>query len=420
MNTIFNHNNDKKVLLVNFLSLSVLQVVYTVLPLIILPYLVRVLGIENYGLIATSLAIIMLFNIVVSFGFELSATKDVSVSKTNNNKLSEIFSTVMFIKVTFLIISFIVLVFLTEYVSVMNENSTLFFLTFGVVIGHAIFPSWLFQGMEKIKYITYINLITATCSTGLIFLLVQDEKDILYVPLLNSIGGILGALYSLRLANKIFNIKYIPPKRKNIFLYLKSSYAFFLSRAANNGSRYYAVTLIGLYFGNSLAGYYSLAEKSFYAFVSLGGLISQAIYPYMCRTKNVIFLKKILIIATLISIILVVPVMYYNEYIFYFLFDEESEVLSSVFEILFFGSIFSIIGSLIGYPLLSAFNYDKHANNSLLYSSVLYIFLITVSAYFFNSIYLISASMVIFKFSVLILRVLYIQKEGIQFFNFKI
>ena len=413
------YHTDKKDLLSNFFSLSMLQGVNMLLPLITLPYLVRVLGVENYGLISLSLAIIMLFNIVVGFGFELSATKDISINKSDVDRISEIFSAVISIKIIILFVAFIVLMFLIEYVKIMHENSILFYATFGVVIGNAIFPLWLFQGMEKMKYITYINVSTMSFFTILIFIFVKDEKDLVYVPLLNSLGVIVGALYSLRLAKKVFNIKYILPEKGSALLHFKKGYTFFLSRVANNGSRYYATTIVGVYFGNLVVGYYSIAEKLFHAFISLGGIISQVVYPYMCRTKNILFLRKVLVIVGLTSIILLIPVIYYNEFILYILFDKQNKILSDIFIILFFGSFFSIVGSLIGYPLLAAFNYDKHANNSLIYGSILYITLTTISVFFLNNVYLVAASMIVFKFTVLILRIIYIQKEKIHFFRLK-
>ena len=104
-------SKDKKQLLSNFFSLSVLQGVNMILPLLTLPYLVRTLGVENFGLVNFALSIIMYFHILVSFGFELSATREVSIHRENLDKVSEIFSAVMMIKTIFMFISLLILSF---------------------------------------------------------------------------------------------------------------------------------------------------------------------------------------------------------------------------------------------------------------------------------------------------------------------
>ena len=152
-------SSDKKRLLSNFVSLSVLQGLNMILPLLTLPYLVRVLGVENFGLVNFSLSIIMYFNILVSFGFELSATREISLHRDNLEKVSEIFSTVMLIKALLLFVSFLILSFLLFLNETFNANIELYYITFLLVLGNFLFPSWFFQGMERMEYITYINLI---------------------------------------------------------------------------------------------------------------------------------------------------------------------------------------------------------------------------------------------------------------------
>jgi len=402
---------DKKRLLSNFFSLSALQGLNMLLPLITMPYLVRVLGVENFGLVNFALSIIMYFNILVSFGFDLSATREISIHRDNTKKVSEIFSSVMIIKTVLGLISFFILSLLILSLGSIKEHYMLYYATFGIVIGNVIFPAWFFQGMERMKYITYVNVISRLFFTILIFILVHESSDYIYVPILNSLGAIIGGLYSLWLIYKLFNIQFSFPSINMIFLKFKDSYLFFLSRVANDGSRYYATTIIGIYFGNVAVGYYAMVEKLYYAFMSMGGIVAQTLYPYMSRTKNIVFFKKIILLIMGISIGLLIPIMYFNETILKLLYDVTDETLSNLFLLIFSGAIFGILSALIGYPLLAAFGYIKYANTSLIYASLVYVFCITISAIVFKEIYLIALSVIINHLVGLLFRLYYIKRE---------
>jgi PST family polysaccharide transporter len=406
-------SEDKKALISNFFSLSVLRALNMFLPLFTLPYLVRVLGAENFGLVNFSLSIIMYFNILVSFGFELSATREISINRDNLEKVSKIFSTVMLIKILLFIFSFIVLSLLLFFVDRLHEHMALYYVTFGFVLGNLLFPTWFFQGMEKMKYITYINFISRVLFTILIFVLVKESDDYIYVPLLNTFGTVFGGLYSLWLVFSLYKINIVLPSKEEFFLHLKDSYAFFLSRVANDGSRYYAITIIGMAFGNTIVGYYSMVEKLYYAFMSLGGIVAQTIYPYMSRTKNITFFKKTFSLVILGTVLLLIPVIFFYKEILLLVFNINNEIMGYIFLIMFSGTVFGVINALIGYPLLAAYGYIKEANISLIYASIIYVVFITFAAYVTKNIYIVAFSLVVYTLASVSFRVYYIMKKAI-------
>lgn len=418
---LFNYikHQDFAALRSNFLSLTVLQFINMLLPLVTLPYLVRVLGVEKFGLVSFVLSIIMYFNIIVSFGFELSATQQISLCRDDPRKVGKIFSNVLATKLLLLIFSAILLIVLVFSIDIFKEHAVLYFATFGIVIGHFLMPTWLFQGMENMKYVTFANVISRGVFTVLIFIFINDVSDYIYVPILNSLGTIIGGLYSIFLVFRLFRLPLIFPNRENILYQIKYSSHFFLSRLANNGSRYYATTIIGICFGNMLVGYYTMAEKLFYAFNSFGSVVSQTIYPYMSRTKNIVFLKKTLIYITGISIVLLCPIIYYNELLLDLIFNINHQILSTIFIIIFSGAIFSIVSTIIGFPLLAAFGHIKYANYSLIYSSIIYVLYLSSSAILAMDIYFMALGLPIYMMSCMLFRLYYVRKTNLFIENKK-
>ena len=404
------NKKDFKVLFNNFLSLTSLQFINFILPLLTLPYLVRVLGVEKFGLVSFALSIVMYLDVLVSFGFELSATQQISVSRNNLREVGKIFSNVIAAKLLLLLFSALILFCLVFSIRSLEENAFLYFATFGIVISNFLMPTWLFQGMEDMKYITIISFISKAIFTILMFIIIKDSSDYIYVPILTTIGTFISAIYSIWLAFRTFKIPLIIPCRTDLVYQIRISYVFFLSRLSNTVSRYYAITIIGICFSNLIVGYYTMVEKLFVVFNSIGGIVSQTIYPYMSRTKNIIFLRKILVIITGASFLLICPVLYYHELLLHFVFGISNQILSNIFLIIFSGSIFAIISAIIGFPLLAAFGYIKYANYSLVYSSIIYIVFISSFAIFNPNIYIISFGLPLYVILGLLWRIYYIRK----------
>lgn len=90
------NNKERKTLVENLFSLSLLKLASYIFPLITIPYLTKTIGILKYGEISFASAIMIYFQTVVDYGFIFSGVRDVARVKENIEKVSEIYSKIFF------------------------------------------------------------------------------------------------------------------------------------------------------------------------------------------------------------------------------------------------------------------------------------------------------------------------------------
>lgn len=78
----------------NIISLYILQFSNYILPLIIIPYLVRILGPEKFGIVSFGQSLMMYFVLVVNYGFNWSATRAIAMQRNNSYHVNKIVSAV--------------------------------------------------------------------------------------------------------------------------------------------------------------------------------------------------------------------------------------------------------------------------------------------------------------------------------------
>jgi len=280
-------SKEKRVIITNFYSLGLLQIANYIFPLVTLPYLVRVLGVERYGLIAFAQAFTQYFVVLTDYGFQLSGTREVSLFRLDNNKISRIFSSITVVKGIILIFCFILLLFLVFLVPRFREERLVYIFAFGMVFDSVLFPVWLFQGMEEMRYITVRNIVAKVIFTIAIFVLIKEESDYVYVLLVNSLGLIISGLISLRIMTKRFNIVFKFPDFSQISLQVKEGWHIFLSKMAINLYTSSNTFILGLFTDNTLVGYYAAGEKIVRTIIAMFNPVFQSLFPFFTKSAVV-------------------------------------------------------------------------------------------------------------------------------------
>jgi len=359
----------------NALALGVVQAVNYLFPLITVPYLVHTLGVESFGLLGFATAIVTYFSLVSDYGFNISATRRVAKHRGDRFAVSHIFSTVMSIKTILLCLSFCVLFGATFFFDKLAEHQALYLLTFGVVAGQVLFPLWLFLGMEEMRYIPMINAASKTLFTASIFLLVSDEQDILWVPLLASVEAILAGSFALYFAMGKFNFSFVMPCIADIRAYLHDGWHVFISSLGINAYKTNAVLLLGVFSSNLVVGYFVIAKKLYDALGGVNSIIHQVFLPYISRvqggstaiTPEIRKLFKICLLSS--SLLLVFTIIFADEAV---KFVAGEYIVESIYALYFFAFALFAVGINIPAAIyLLQSHHDKVYSKAILWGALL-------------------------------------------------
>lgn len=343
------NNGEGRTILGNYGALLFIQAANFILPLIVLPYLVITLGTEKYGVVMIAQSMAIFLTVIVDFGFNISATRAVSLLRADREKLSQLFWNVIAIKVSLVVITFLILLLVVATVSRFQQEMWVYLLSFLMVVGQAIFPTWFFQGIEKMKVITIVNVVAKVLFTVAVFSLVLGVKDYQYVPLLHGGGFLIAGLFGL-----FYALRYIDIKSPNITqakqLAWQSS-SLFVSNFATSMYTAGNTFILGMIGGDAIAGIYATMEKLVLAFKNVYAPLYQALFPWLAKKKAAeirSFVKKASLPIALSAIVIVIGFVVFAKPILDLVYGDQTIIgYSSVMQILGLIALFSALNMLL-------------------------------------------------------------------------
>ena len=268
----------KSVVIKNGIWLYLLQFFNTILPLLTLPYVTRIIGAEYYGVFSASFNIIAYLQVIVEYGFGMSATREVAVCKDDKKKVNNLFNAVIMARLFLLCISFTILII----ISFLNKDSVKMACTiilFSCLVGYCIQQNWLYQGMQEMKYISLINIVARTVSTLLIFTFVKSREDIYIYCFLYAVSPILSGILGLIIACKRYKLFFIRPAFKDIISNLRKGWYVFTTQFSAKILNVVGITFLDIFTTNYEVGIFSAISKLPHMIVLLWSPISQVLYP---------------------------------------------------------------------------------------------------------------------------------------------
>lgn len=292
----------------NAVSLGLVQIANFIIPILLIPYVVRALGIDAYGRAAYAQNIVSYLTVLINFGFEYSATRDVAVHRNDIRRISATFWSVMAVKFFLFLLSMAILTLLLLTVSRLQRDVCLYLYAFVINIGYVLFPTWFFQGKEEMGRMSLFNFLIKFLAALMIVFLVRSSSDyrlyILILSLSYIVVGVGAFLYVIR----HYHIVWIHPTLsmancgKSLPIFFNMLFGTFYST--------FGLTYLGFGRTDAELGIYSGVYKMIIAVIMVVNVpISISLYPAISRKfavskqEGLFLFKRSLFVVSLVALL---------------------------------------------------------------------------------------------------------------------
>lgn len=362
----------------NFSYLTVMQLFTLLSPLITYPYLLRVIGQELYGSIVFAQTIITYINIFINFGFNLSGTQIISLNRNNPEYISEAVSNIYTSKFIFWLTSIIIYFSVVSFIHIPSESKLLYYISFFLTLNDLMLPIWYYQGVEKMKYITFLNIGVRILFMALIFVFVKDQSDFLLVPFFHSIGAICAGIASLYIIFKVERVKYQRPTLGSLKKYIVGSFPLFITSVSQSIYVNINKLVVGIVLGMSELAIYDFGEKITTFLKVPVNMIYQATFPKISRDRSIRYVNRLMGLSVAIITFIYALIFVMAPYIVYLFWGEIIQQAVTILRIIPAGAVFCCISTFLSGNRLMAWGFKKEYMLVAISSSIIYIILLFV------------------------------------------
>ena len=258
------------------------QVFNLITPLLVVPYIVSICGVENFGKTSIAMAIFFFLMVFIDYGSDIVGVKDVAVNRDNKDELEKIFITTLSSKLILLILVLIFSIVLFYFVPFFNNNMALYFLGLPILIGQCINPTWFLQGVENFKWITVLTIVSKLIYLFGIFFFIHQKEDYIFINLWWGIGTVLANGLAFYYIFRKHNFSFSKLKKEHVLDLLKDNFSMFSSQIFVSLQMYSPIMLIGFFGNNLLAGHYKIVEQIIVVFKTYIYILFNFLYPRVC------------------------------------------------------------------------------------------------------------------------------------------
>lgn len=272
-------SNPTRVFIIHCLQLIFTKGTSRVVSLATVPFLIRTIGIAQYGTLEFVKAITWYATILISYGFHYSAAKQIHQHRHDHTIIGQLLGAIYTIKIILIGASLIFISLASYYVPSIYELRRYFLYFFLVVIASTLFPVFVFQGLGKLHWATVLNLVFKLLYLAGIFIFIRRPSDAILYPILLAIADILRLVVAFYLVYYRLGIAMKRPPWHMIHQQLREGLHIFLPRLSIIFYAKLPTIVLGFLLGPRSVAIYSLGERIIRTTVGMTEPVTQALFP---------------------------------------------------------------------------------------------------------------------------------------------
>ena len=348
-----------------------LQILKYLFPLLLIPYLTRILGTEGYAVYAYVLSFMGVVQTIADFGFTLSGTKKVVDLRGDTAALSRLVGAITVARLMLLCGLFFCVMVVTRFIPIMAENTVYVIWAFFATAGRTVLPDFIFQGNERMGPLTTRYFASKGVQVALTILLVRGPGDLILVAVADVLSEIVDIAWSYRAQKRMFGVGIARPTFKESFEELRVSAIYCVSNVSSSLFSGFTTVIIGLAITSKTdIAFWSLTLTTVNAVQSLYTPIANSLYPHMIKNRDFGFARKLALVALPALVLGIVAYCALSKPIMLVLGGPEYVGGAHVMWMISPIFIFSFYGILIGWPVLGAMGHVKELTVSTLFTGI--------------------------------------------------
>lgn len=348
-----------------------LQILKYLFPLLLIPYLTRILGTEGYAVYAYVLSFMGEVQTIADFGFTLSGTKKVVDLRGDTAALSRLVGAITVARLMLLCGLFFCVMVVTRFIPIMAENTVYVIWAFFATAGRTVLPDFIFQGNERMGPLTTRYFASKGVQVALTILLVRGPGDLILVAVADVLSEIVDIAWSYRAQKRLFGVGIARPTFKESFEELRVSAIYCVSNVSSSLFSGFTTVIIGLAITSKTdIAFWSLTLTTVNAVQSLYTPIANSLYPHMIKNRDFGFARKLALVALPVLVLGIVAYCALSKPIMLVLGGPEYVGGAHVMWMISPIFIFSFYGILIGWPVLGAMGHVKELTVSTLFTGI--------------------------------------------------